>query len=69
MALKDPAGSDSLPDELKWRSSIRFNLSNDLWFPHYSAGGSPIIVERPFGKGEVVLVADSYLLSNEGLPS
>ncbi len=67
MALKDPAGSDSLPDELKWRSSIRFNLSNDLWFPHYSAGGSPIIVERPFGKGEVVLVADSYLLSNEGL--
>ncbi len=67
IAVKSAVGMDSLPDELRWHSSIGFSQSSDRWVPLYSVGGSPVIVERPFGKGEVILIADSYLLSNEGL--
>jgi hypothetical protein len=35
----------------------------------YRRGGHPVIVERPYKRGTILLCADSYLISNEALRS
>ncbi len=56
-----------LPETLPWRSPLSFNLIDNSWETLYTWQGQPVVVQRPWGDGKVVMVADSYLLSNEAL--
>jgi hypothetical protein len=58
-----------LPAAVSWHSNLYFELLNDSWQPLYSVNGNPVIVERPMGRGTLVLCADSFFLSNEALRS
>jgi hypothetical protein len=56
-----------LPETLAWHSAMVFtNLANS-WRTIYARGANPVVVERRFGAGTVVLATDSYFLSNEAL--
>lgn len=57
----------ALPDTLQWHSGIIFtNLAHE-WRVIYARSGNPVVIERLFGKGSVVIASDSYLLSNEAM--
>jgi hypothetical protein len=67
-AQREPGVSDALPKELRWRKGTSFRLSSDsTWQPIYQTEDKPVIVERRFGLGSVVLLADAYVVSNEAL--
>ena len=55
------------PSFISWHSNLYFELSDDAWQTLYSYDGLPLIVERPYGKGSIVVCADSYFMSNEAL--
>jgi hypothetical protein len=56
-----------LPPSIPWRAPLSFRLEDDSWEALYTWQGEPVVVQRPWGKGTLVMVADSYLLSNEAL--
>lgn len=58
---------DPLPLEVSWHSSLHFTHLGKPWNAVYSRDNKPVLIERPFGRGTIVLVSDSYLLSNEAL--
>ena len=58
-----------LPAAISWHSNLYFDLLSDSWRMVYSVDGRPVIVERPMGKGTLVLCADSFFISNEALRS
>jgi len=74
---------DWLPATLPWWSPIHFGALDDLWQVIYARADSngsdsaevsdgagvlrPVVIERKWGKGSLVLISDSYLFSNEGL--
>lgn len=63
--IQDPG---QLPETISWHTSLYFDLSeNTDWRVIYTAKGKPVIIEKTFGKGTVVLSADSYFLSNEAI--
>lgn len=55
--------------EIAWRSAAYFvpPASNSAWRVRYACRGKPVLMERAWGRGGVVVVADTYFLSNEGL--
>ncbi len=57
----------SLPQQISWHSAIYFTDLYDDWKPIYKRGTNSVIIERTFGRGSIVLVSDSYFLSNEAL--
>lgn len=60
--------SFTLPDAISWHTTLYFEiLEKDVWRITYTRNGHPVIVERDFGKGTIVLSADSYFLSNEAM--
>ena len=44
-----------------------FDDLSDSWEVIYTSGDRPVIIERKFGKGTIVLSSDSYFFSNEAL--
>ncbi len=50
-----------------WRSSAYFTNSAPEWRTAWTRDGRPVVVERPWLGGSVVLVSDSYALSNEAM--
>lgn len=54
-----------LEGEISWHSALHFALESDDWKTIYATENQPVIIERSFGKGSIVLCADSYFLSNE----
>jgi hypothetical protein len=56
-----------LPETLAWHSGLVFEKFDEGWAPIYSRDGNPVVVERRFGAGSVVIATDSYFLSNEAL--
>jgi hypothetical protein len=58
-----------LPESISWHSALYFDELEDVWRVIYDADGRPVIIERPYGKGSLVLAADSFFLSNEALRS
>lgn len=61
-------------DAVRWHSVVDFRRDTvaavaNRWHALYDRRGRPVIVSRPFGTagGELILVGDSYFLSNEGL--
>ena len=57
----------SLPECLDWHSGMVFTNLDPTWQTIYARAGRPVVVERKFGPGTIVLAADSYFLSNEAL--
>jgi hypothetical protein len=57
----------ALPDALEWHSGAVFTNLDKAWRTIYARGTNPVVVERKFGSGTVVLATDSYFLSNEAL--
>ena len=58
-----------LPQQVSWHTALYFDALDENWRGIYAADGRPVIVERPYGRGSLVLLADSFLLSNEALRS
>jgi hypothetical protein len=61
--------SRDLPETISWHTALYFDDLDDAWQVIYAVDGRPVIVERPYGKGSLVLSADSFFLSNEALRS
>jgi len=56
-----------LPDSLAWHSGMIFTNVNAAWTTVYSRGTDPVLIERKFGSGSVVLMTDCFCLSNEAM--
>jgi len=59
--------ADILPHEISWHTDLVFEISDSRWEVLYRRDEFPVIVERPFRQGTILLVADAYLFSNEAL--
>ena len=59
----------SLPASISWHSALYFDDLDEPWKVLYHSNGHPVIVERPFQRGSILLCADSFLFSNEALRS
>ncbi len=57
----------ALPETLEWHSAVVLTNLNKSWRTIYARGTNPVVVERRFGPGSVVVATDSYFLSNEAL--
>ena len=58
-----------LSQKISWHTALYFDGLDSSWRVIYAAEGRPVIVERPYGKGSLVLSADSFYMSNEALRS
>lgn len=58
-----------LEDNLIWHSGTALLPQHPDWRVIYDCKRGPVLVERGFGKGSVVLASDSYFVSNEALLS
>jgi hypothetical protein len=57
-----------LPDAVGWRSELTLGLDAEAeWRVIYRRNGEPVLAERRLGGGTLVLITDSYFLSNEAL--
>lgn len=64
---KPVEGAGDLDSEIAWRSAMYFPNTKNLWNPLYLCDSEPVVVERSYGKGSIVLCSDAYFLSNEGM--
>lgn len=69
LAIDAASSRRGLPPFISWHSNLYFELFDDAWQTVYSFDGLPLMVERSYGKGSIVVCADSYFLSNEALLS
>ncbi|MBW1796936.1 MAG: DUF4350 domain-containing protein [Deltaproteobacteria bacterium] len=62
-------GSDrqALPYSISWHTTLYFHELKEPWRVIYDRNDLPVIIERQFGMGSIILCADSYLFSNEAL--
>ncbi len=65
--VRKTAGITELPDALPWRSASYFEKVADHWKTVYARDGLPVVIERHWGGGSIVVCADSYFISNEAL--
>lgn len=61
------AEDTALPESLSFRSGMYFNNPSEEWRVIYGRGEKPVLISRAYGKGSIVLAADTYFLSNEAL--
>jgi hypothetical protein len=59
-----PAG---LPAAISWHSAAYFSGMDTNWRTVYQFRDHPVVIERSFGSGSLVLSTDSYFVSNEAL--
>ncbi len=59
--------TEPLPYSISWHTALYFHDLQGPWGVIYSRNDLPVIIERKFGMGSIVLCADSYLFSNEAL--
>lgn len=64
--LAETAPPGDLPQVLTLRSGVGFE-AGEPWRPVYERGGRAVALERPFGRGSLVVLSDASLLSNENL--
>jgi len=63
------APEEGLPASLPWHSALFFEPQADAWRTLYARAGKPVLIERSYGKGSIVLSSDSFFLSNEAMKS
>ena len=56
-----------LPASLSWHSPLSFDRLGGEWKTIYAREGHPVLIERAFGRGTIVLASDSFFVSNEAL--
>jgi hypothetical protein len=56
-----------LPAILDWHSALVLTNLDKSWQTIYARGVNPVVVERKFGSGTIVMATDSYFLSNEAM--
>jgi hypothetical protein len=56
-----------LPESLAWHTATVFTNVDQAWRTIYARGTNPVVIERRFGKGSVVLASDSFFLSNQAM--
>ena len=56
-----------VPDTLDWHSGLIFTNLNSAWEAVYSRGTNPVVIERRFASGSVVILTDCFFLSNEAM--
>jgi hypothetical protein len=61
------SGRAALPSAISWQTALCFDTTEPAWREIYSREDRPVMMERIFGKGSVILSADSYFLSNQAL--
>ena len=54
-------------EPVSWSSALWFDKLGEEWNVLYEYLGKPVVIERKWGAGSVVLMADSYLFSNEAM--
>lgn len=60
--------SDSIPEVIPvWHSQFHFDIEDDEWEAIALVEGNPVVIERKFGNGSVVMASDSFFVSNEAL--
>jgi hypothetical protein len=64
-ALIEPGGY--LEPDISWHSALYFRDLKPQWKVLYMCGTMPVVIERKFGSGSIVLAADSFFISNEAL--
>ena len=69
LALEAVSNRRDLPPVISWHSNLYFDLLDASWQVLYTSAGHPVMIERPFGKGSLVLCGDSFFISNEALRS
>lgn len=67
MATAEAGVPKTLPAEIVWDDATRLSLTSDAWRAVYSVEGEPIVAERTYGDGRVVLFSHPYMFSNQGL--
>ena len=60
-------GVSGLDPEISWHSALHFQNSEPAWKPVYASAELPVVMERTWGEGTIVLASDSYFLSNEAM--
>ena len=63
------ATENSLPPSLTWHSTLFFEPQDDAWHTIYERAGEPVLIERSYGKGRIIISSDSFFLSNEAMKS
>lgn len=58
-----------LPPQMSWHTTTCFTNLNEEWRVIYERESQPVVVERQFGDGSVVVTTDSFPFSNESLRS
>lgn len=61
------AGNEPDDAQLSWHSRLYFRRPAKPWRTLYACDGKPVLIERAWGKGTIVLASDSYFLSNEAM--
>ena len=61
------APGGQLESDLSWHSALYFMDLSPEWKPLYLSETKPVLVERSYGRGSIVLASDSFLFSNEAL--
>jgi hypothetical protein len=56
-----------LEESIPGRDALGFRARGTDWRAIYESNGRPVILERPLGRGTVVIVGSGYVLSNEAL--
>ncbi|MBF0529249.1 MAG: hypothetical protein HQK55_08265, partial [Deltaproteobacteria bacterium] len=57
------AGQPTIP----WHSALFFHNLNGAWQVLFTVRGQPVIIERQYGRGSIVLCSDTYFFSNEAI--
>jgi hypothetical protein len=65
--VEEDGGNVALPAGLTWHSGIVFTNLHPAWKTIYSRDGAPVVIERAFGRGTIVIATDSYFVSNEAM--
>jgi hypothetical protein len=57
----------NLPGTMSWHSHLYFRIRDTEWDEVYAVEGRPVLVERDFGRGKIILSSDTYFASNEAM--
>ncbi len=61
------AADVDLPASVVWHTALFFERPGTNWQVIYTRDKHPVMIERRFGSGSLVLSADSYFVSNEAM--
>ncbi|HUN56046.1 MAG TPA: DUF4350 domain-containing protein [Smithella sp.] len=67
MAVLSSGAAELLPPNISWHAITYFENTGSDWISQYTVSGHPVMMERRFGRGSIVLATDSYFISNEAM--